>query len=566
MKPFLYNRALSAFGIVLLFFLLVYFFFGFIYELYEGLFTATFAEVLTPGYLYDHHYYMAHIGLWGKFYAFINSYIPGVPVLAYAQYLYLLVGVSVIVYVLLRRCNKYIFLLILLALLVLLEHIHTLQFSRVSIILCAAGGLLLFEASIKKIKLNSFKPVLIILLWVTGLYVRVETALFCLAIIVPAFLLLRLWKQNHSSGFLYLFLIVFPSLILSLYIVFAVKSSDKFYLQIEPNYEYEIMEKKNIIDISSMKSERDSLRYEAIKEGFWGDADINPASFIQSLIGEREGGVYWKGKAEYQRLLQLYINDYRYHLWVYLFVCVFALGAVGMKSKRYLYSLFLYQIYGLLLLIFIAIQLKYTDRVNTSMLGMLIVIQIYFLARFENTRFKALTYILLICLPMYLLMDYNLGILDVKRHELDSHRRVAKIINDKLKGRTLIVNNEIITVLTNQFRPLENMELTMYRRVFMHDMLAYNTMSPYKEYLEKELGCEVENYGSLYRGYYEFDSNAVYVMHPQRKDFLENYLYKIHGIKMNWQEMNFSGEPLGEYISSRKSFVETRFYVSRADF
>jgi len=64
-----------------------------------------------------------------------------------------------------------------------------------------------------------------------------------------------------------------------------IRINPSFYYQLEPDTEYEIVDKRNVVPIAAMKNARDSARYTAITS-YWMLADVKqtPPSFIKSLI------------------------------------------------------------------------------------------------------------------------------------------------------------------------------------------------------------------------------------------------------------------------------------------
>lgn len=71
------------------------------------------------------------------------------------------------------------------------------------------------------------------------------------------------------------------------YYSYQLNHNDSFYYQLEPNVEYELIDRKNKVPLSSMTSTKDSARYIAASQWMLGDIKETTPSFLHSLIPDK---------------------------------------------------------------------------------------------------------------------------------------------------------------------------------------------------------------------------------------------------------------------------------------
>ncbi|MCO5233284.1 MAG: hypothetical protein M9888_06075 [Chitinophagales bacterium] len=113
---------------------------------------------------------------------------------------------------------------------------------------------------------------------------RPEATTGVLLLFVPILILFRLKTIKldliHLSP---VFLLLF-----SYYLLFIYKTSfsDEMYYQLEPDFEYEIMDRRNVVPISAMTSQNDAIKYEMVNAWLLCDPDTLDAKFIRSIINK----------------------------------------------------------------------------------------------------------------------------------------------------------------------------------------------------------------------------------------------------------------------------------------
>lgn len=523
----------SSIGISTIIFLTVWCVWGVYYEEYESFFTALLSGALTPGMTYDSLYHMSHLGGLAYIYAHLSEMMPFIPVVNLIEYFILISSLSLYIYIYIKSSNAINGWSILLISVLSIEYFEMLNCSRVSVLAClASGGLLIY---ILKNNLSFISPegILWILFWTLGLLTRVETALFCLSIIVPLFMLILYSEYQFKVKTKYYLALIFcitTVALMSLFITFRSTISDEFYLQIDPKYEAEIMFKQNVVPIGNMQNKVDSIRYIAIVKGFWGDAKLNDIHFLESVVDNSQTGFFYlKSTSEYQNLLRQFFSRYHLYIFPYILLCIFFLFGKRIRSRRFLLGLLAYQILVFLIVALLAVQVKFADRVTVSLLTGSLMLQMLTITIYQKDREnKFLINTFFILLPIasilyhcFLLSRYHSKEIQQNKMEIESNKELQT-------AKTLIFSSESTEKILNTYRPFETFSLLNEKRVFLLDNLAFCSIEPYRSYLQNELKCRPDDYTELFIAVERYDSNALYLWDSKRLSFLRYYLKEVH--------------------------------------
>lgn len=512
--------------------------FGIYYEEYGSNFTAALSGVLTPGMIYDHLYYMMYVGGLASVYAHLSTWFPQIPVINIIEYATIVICLAVIFFVYIKSVRSISFFEIALIAALCTEYFVLLLCSRISLLLCLVSAIVFFYLLKNKRKILSKEGLLFFALWTFGLFTRIETSSYALCMIGLMFLVLLYAEYNWRIKLKYYLLLFFAMISIaafSFYVADQLKSSKEFYLQIEPDCEAEIMFKQNMIPISAMKNEVDSIRYEAIRLGVWGDAKVNDVHFIKSLINEEHRGFlfHWKGLERYQSLLGLYWATYKFYLIAYFMISIYILFGHGI-SGRLRIGLAFYQVAILLFCVFIAIQLKFTDRVSVptmtgSMLLQLLVVNMYS----RSDKRNLITSVLFVGVPIIMMMIHCTQISRKYNNDLQAVRQEIFSSEEIKNAKTIVLGKEYGDKFFKLYYPFESFEIFKEKKIFLAINLAFNTIQPYKKYLEDELNCDPEDFTSLFPALRRYDPNTLYLFTPEEEAFLVKYLRVVHN--MEWE-------------------------------
>lgn len=158
--------------------------------------------------------------------------------------------------------------------------------NRAAFLMCASAITLFTSLSLLKTAqpLKGFLKAGAFLWFVGGLLLRVEAGTAVAVLLLPsaAWLLRNTGKQLLQLGA--------PAALIALllsYYFFQITTSKEFYFQIEPELEYELKDRANVIPLSAMKTSADSARYEAVAQNWMlGDVRLNTVQYMRSLANK----------------------------------------------------------------------------------------------------------------------------------------------------------------------------------------------------------------------------------------------------------------------------------------
>lgn len=521
------------------------------YEAYEAYFTALISGALTPGMLYDDMFYFAHIAL-VKVYARLYDIQQGVPWLTVFYYIYMLVAFAVVIRLLLKPL-KDIRIKVLLAIILVfffLEHFLLLNFTRVSFLIAIAALLGLIQE--KELCVSNPKFIVYNLLYVLGFLTRPESAMLILLIFIGYELSRLDWHALKESLIRLFKRFVFPVLI-SLVVVgsfsYQFSHSDEFYKQIEPNLEYELMVRDNIVDLDMMTNHIDSLRYELVYHGVWGDSETNDYNFLASLVSQTERT--W-GKSIFSitlaRLIAVLVN---LSPLVIANTLVFVLMLWFYRdSKRQLILSIAFHLCFYLLLFAISYQIKIVERgVSPLLMGLSLIYAAKVFARVKKEEVKinalhwplillflSLLHVVLILKPLRLGSD----------NYIDQSEKLA-LFQSKYPEKKVLISSEAMDMYFLSNSPLDAIPYDKYENLFVFNALAMSTIQPYKAYLEQSFACNPNDYQDFFTTVLKNQDAYVFLLTEELSSLLSMYMHDVHQVNISFVKLDNTDYQEGLY-------------------
>lgn len=521
------------------------------YEAYEAYFTALISGALTPGMLYDDMFYFAHITL-VKVYARLYDIQQGVPWLTVFYYIYMLVAFAVVMRLLLKPL-KDVRIKVLLAIILVfffLEHFLLLNFTRVSFLIAIAALLGLTQE--KELCVSNPKFIVYNLLYVLGFLTRPESAMLILLIFIGYELSRLNWHALKESLIRLFKRFVFPVLI-SLVVVgsfsYQFSHSDEFYKQIEPNLEYELMVRDNIVDLDMMTNHIDSLRYELVYHGVWGDSETNDYDFLASLVSQTERT--W-GKSIFSitlaRLIAVLVN---LNPLVIANTLVFVLMLWFYRdSKRQLILSIAFHLCFYLLLFAISYQIKIIERgVSPLLLGLSLIYAAKVFARVkkEEVKIRALHWPLIL---LFLSLLHVVLILKPLRlgsdNYIDQSEKLA-LFQSKYPDKKVLISSEAMDMYFLSNSPLDAIPYDKYENLFVFNALAMSTIQPYKAYLEQSFACNPNDYHDFFTTVLKNQDAYVFLLTEELSLLLSNYMQDVHQVNISFVKLDNTDYQEGLY-------------------
>ena len=223
----------------------------------------------------------------------INARIPWFPL---ALFLFSLVSIVLISVSLFRLGKSYsvplIWLLPLLFFLSALLSVNLLwvHHNRAAFLMCASA-IIYFTSTLLLAPQPPKLRMLDALLWFTGgLLLRIEAGTASTLVLLPS----AVWIIRRYRAPLIGLIAAASFLMIAVWgvYIFETACSNDFRFRLEPDVEYELMDRMNFVPLSAMKTTADSCRYQAVKNWMLGDVRLNNAPFIRSLINKPPGMVH----------------------------------------------------------------------------------------------------------------------------------------------------------------------------------------------------------------------------------------------------------------------------------
>ena len=318
---------------------------------------------------------------------------------------------------------------------------------------------------------------------------------------------------------------------------YDIQNSEQFYKQIEPELEYELMSRNNIVDGSGMMNEVDSFRYQAVFNGMWGDASTNDADFLRSLVKpNRSNNVTYLFKNALKALEEAMLNCRG----VVVFNCVLFLtllcSFLYVKDPQYK-RLILFHLALWILLILKSYKVKMVETALSPILLGISILYLYLL--FELSSRLTKNSIRLITVFIVGLGIYQLNFITQNRRIfLNEHLEALNIrtfVEERFKGKSIYLNQESSFIFTFSYRPFEYFDLSSFDRVYYFDQQHLTTLEPYRTFLEKECQCDPNNYYEFFSFVKDGADGNIFLMSEDYKKFLSAYLAKVHNLRIEFE-------------------------------
>lgn len=120
------------------------------------------------------------------------------------------------------------------------------------------------------------------LLFLLGICLRAEAAVVVLIMAIP--LIGLVWYKKTKRVLASVVPVFFVVIAFWGYYLYTISTSTEFYYNIEPEIEYEIMDRKNVVPLAQMLNGADSVRYLAATSWFLGDVEQVTPKFMRGII------------------------------------------------------------------------------------------------------------------------------------------------------------------------------------------------------------------------------------------------------------------------------------------
>jgi hypothetical protein len=324
-------------------------------------------------------------------------------------------------------------------------------------------------------------------------------------------------------------------------------------MQIEPEVEYELMARNNFVPIAQMENRIDSLRYEAIYRGIWGDASTNDAVFLRSLIGEDNTHFdYLMTTAEYGLKSSAANCLPLVYLHVAVFVLSFILLLIFAPGKAI--RIFLFEFVFLAIIVLMSFKVKMVETSLSPMLfaGTILILYYYFIHAQIGRG--------LVLVSLFLLGFNQLDFLAKQSAAYEQgyqeSKTVRKLIEEEFTGKKLFIDRIAFEFIFKGFRPFQILEFNHIDKIYLFDSQHMSTVQPYKRYLAEDCNCDPNNYREYFAYILKEQANSVIFIDENNAPFYQVYLEEVHNLSTRWINKEFKAG-LGkeaEYLGDLECF------------
>ncbi len=539
---FFFHLGLSAF-----LFLLVKFFLGNFYEVYEFFIPATLCGKLMDGMPANIIYPIANIGL-GQVYIWLYSLNADVPWYDWMMAAFMVLSTAVVFSAIFAslcqqgRAWQITAFNVALFLLFIAEHIVNWNITRGAFIMCIAA-FICFALILAERKFSMRMCCMLLAnaaLFILGFLVRPESGELIL-ILGTGYLFFRYgFKKEIWLRFLPF---IIPAVCVAGYLTYERHQSTEFYLQLEPITEYQIW-LGNMVPISEMKTAEDSMKYVALKEGIVNDPEKISNEFVKRVVAGKsslrlEKDLFVRAAS----ILLESIKAYPHLLFLNLFLTTIFFVSFIRKGKWLGYIFFHAFFWALIFSICYLMVME--PRIFGAALFFYTAGNLIFLFQsgcFSQFKPNALKHSLIaagcitILAQLYLM---NISRNDYEKNIIQNRLRFQALENTARNNLLVPDANAFMIIFFNNFTPFQTPNFSAFKKVFMMDLETKSLHPGYRSYLDKNCGCNSADLGEFYDYLYSHKEEVVLVGELHRWQFFESYLKIVHHKNYSFKSVGF---------------------------
>jgi hypothetical protein len=421
-----------------------------------------------------------------------------------------------------------------------LENFISISHTRFSLPLCGIGLFnLLFRQS-----LSRGKMLIYILVFLLGMLIRPESSMGMILLVSGGYLI------YHFDLLHLIRRVIGPAILTALLFgsfAYDWEHTDVFVKRVEPEIEYKMMARR-VVDLGTMKTPEDSIKYQAARNGLWFDYkvltpeylrsiqlstfDLNPQLKTDQKLARPHS---WHPGIDLgmQHVIDVFLHVATfYHDYAFIPALIFGLIILGLlkkENRKWALRITLFAIYTFVLIYIIdynAFMVGERHLIGIQLVSLTIML-FYF---FHHVNVADHPRMVLIIFFSWLVAGEIFTLAYYKRSnngsasELAYHQKSMKKIESIYQNRLIVVTNENYYL----FDPTFSLRNHIYtgNRYIMFDVFTYSLTPKYLDYLHRECHCDPSDPIAFYR--WLSDEHALYVSKKKRLGLTEKYMQIIH--------------------------------------
>jgi hypothetical protein len=396
-----------------------------------------------------------------------------------------------------------------------IEPMLFLQYTRIAFALGSASTILYLTAAHRKKKYYW----LIALTYSFAFMTRPEVGVF---IIIMQWLIFVLIIDKHVSKTP---LLVNTAVCLTamLFIVHDRMTTNDFIKKLEPELCYQLLERGNIIPLSSMTNKIDSVKYTAVVNGFF-DPKFITIDFLQSLVNENAYVGY--DTRLLVRAYQIFIDSIKGAKGILMIYLGLLLASISLEDRnRYnLIRLILLNLTFWTIIVLTIYLIKMEQWVFHPMLTLMCFI-LATKADFETfiPRIKKLVIVTLFILGAFFSIRSQQSYYKNIKAEVNTNILYYSKIAALYSGKIIMPAQSSAQKILNHFTPFITPNFSVFQRIYLYDSDVLFLVPDYNTFLSKECKCDAGSY-SDFLGYLASKNDSLrYISTPDRVAAIENY-------------------------------------------
>lgn len=499
------------------------------YESAQSLVSTLLSGAITDGHPVNILYFASHF-LLADVYAWLYSVTSGIPWYEIFMFGYTAISLFVILYLLWRtNANASVYFklaLTVLTLIVSTEFLFYMESTRVAFMLGTAATLLLFSSFRSKLAIC-----ISVLLFTVCLLTRPEVGVFILFFQWLGYL----FYSSKRTALRFLLLHSLAVLLVMGYITYDRVTTTDYIKQFEPELGYQLLDRGNIVPLSTMKNEVDSVKYMAVTNMIT-DSAYTSISFLRSLVGnDPYTGVSIELIQRSLRIFTQSLNNALGFFIIYLAVLGLLLWQKFTTQPRIALLWIGYHLvfWGVIVVTIYAIKME--SWVFSSAIALMLFIMFTQLTPVETTKAKLVAglSVPVLVLGMVILFKRQHEYSTILSTQTNTSAAFTATLAIKAKDKVILPGINEALYLTHAFRPYQMPDYSAFKKIYLLDSDLLHMEKNYHTYLKNECQCNAGDYIALWDFVAGFKQDARLVMDSARTATIMNYCKVVRGRTYN---------------------------------
>jgi hypothetical protein len=371
---------------------------------------------------------------------------------------------------------------------------------------------------------------------VAGLCLRPETAVVVVAL--ASVFSLKFFRFNIIKTTLFISpFLVCIILFLGVY-SYKISNDNSFYYQIEPDVEYEIMDRKNIVPLSYMNTKKDSAKYLAATKWMLGDfRKVNP-DFMKSIINKQSksdlfGLIFNLNQFITNNLLDnIYILLSRNKQQLFFFITVSVLLFYSVSFKTVVFGWLIYLL-GFSIMIY-SLSINYYDRVIQPLFFTISCLFLFFVhlhAQQVNKPDikKIYKFIMVLTTTLLILFQFRLNLITANKltdAETEVENTLSRIFSEHNNRKYVVVIGDFVPFNTGTFKPFVGFN---DKTLIMTEMGQQSANPSYLKTIATYTGCRGDDFKCRIQFIENNFKQSILITNTRRIELYKIYMKAMYG-------------------------------------